>query len=87
MANPKGEAWITYGDGHLRRSHEGLKHVVLASSISWLDFLATFISGASVTTRWQAVWSEFPAYYYDDERASVEPCLYSSNMGTATLRQ
>ena len=80
VANVKGEAWVTYGDGNLNRSPDGWKHAVLTSSLSWYDFLATFVSGVPVTTRWQLVWAEFPAYYKDDESGAVAPCTYDADM-------
>jgi hypothetical protein len=78
VASYANQAWYTYGDGNLARSHAAALRVTEAAALSAFDFLSAFVRGEVDREGWQAVWSKLPAYY--DETVTTESdCVAGEN--------
>lgn len=74
VANLENDTWVTFGDGSLTISDESRRRVIDAADASLYDFLATFISGEVQPDRWRGVWTQFPAFYKDDDSRGKATC-------------
>lgn len=68
VANARGEAWYTYGDGKLNDANapHAEERVVDAAAESLYDFIKAFVLAQSDPVSWLDTWSKLPAYF-DDE--------------------
>ena len=95
VANDRGEAWYTYGDGQMWGVHIGRKifyqlaaagrqHVMEAAASSFYDFISTFIAGTVDDTRWRDTWTKLPATFNQKIRSAGD-CIYDT--GWESLRE